>query len=359
MHGCDLTPAARMIDSDRCEGPVVPRTMSLMSTSLSAADGSSSPGELERALEAHRTELTGYCYRMLGAGSEAEDAVQETMVRAWRSIDGFEGRSSLRSWLYRIANNVCIDMMRSPQRRARPMDLGPSSVTAEVVLGPQSPENVFVQPIADDRVIDVHGDPAEVTEARESIRLAFIAALQHLPPRQRSALILCEVLKWQATEAAELLDTSVASINSALQRARATLGAQRGAPLDPNVGPDQEALLARYVDAFERYDIEQLVTLLRDDVVLSMPPWEVWLVGPDELAAWFLGPGIECQHGKLLPLQVNGTAGFGNYHRVADGVWEPWAIQVIEVSGGRIAGHHNFLYPDAFADFGLPARIEA
>jgi RNA polymerase sigma-70 factor (ECF subfamily) len=337
----------------------VPRTMSLMSTSLPAAGGSSSPAELEHALEAHRTELTGYCYRMLGAGSEAEDAVQETMVRAWRAIDGFEGRSSLRSWLYRIANNVCIDMHRSPQRRARPMEMGPSTPTADVVLGPQHPEHMFVQPIADSRVIALDGDPADVAAARESIRLAFVAALQHLPSKQRSVLILCEVLRWPAIEVAELLDTSVASVNSALQRARSTLATVQGEPLDPTVDPSQQALLNRYVDAFERYDIDELVKLLRDDVVLSMPPWDVWLVGPTELAGWFLGQGIVCEHGRLLPVEVNGTAGFGNYHFVRPGLWEPWAIQVIEVAGGKITGHHNFLYPELFAEFGLPPRLEA
>ena len=315
--------------------------------------------DLDQALESHRRELTGFCYRMLGSGSEAEDAVQETMVRAWRAIDSFEGRSSLRSWLYRIANNVCVDMVRSPQRRARPMEMGPSTKTADVVLGDQRSENVFVRPIADDRVIALDADPAEVAAARESIRLAFIAALQHLPARQRSALILCEVLRWQATEVAELLDTTVASVNSALQRARATLGGLQSETLDANVGPDNEALLERYVDAFERYDIPALVSLLREDVVLSMPPWDVWLRGPQELADWFLGEGIVCQHGRLIPIDVNGTAGFGNYHRVAEGVWEPWAIQVIEVAGGQIVGHHNFLFPDSFPDFGLPMRLEA
>ena len=330
-------------------------------SSAPQADGRAVPtdgAELEAALEAHRRELTGFCYRMLGAGSEAEDAVQETMVSAWRAIDGFEGRSSLRTWLYRIANNVCIDMVRSPQRRARPMEMGPSTATADVVLGPQSPENLFVQPILDSRVIATDGDPADVATARESIRLAFVAALQHLPSRQRSVLILCEVLRWQATEVAELLDTSVASVNSALQRARATLASLRGEALDPTVDPDQQALLASYVDAFERYDIPRLVGLLRDDVVLSMPPWETWLQGPQELAGWFLGQGIVCKDGRLLPIDVNGTAGFGNYHYVGPGLWEPWAIQVIEVAGGKIVGHHNFLYPESFAEYGLPPRIE-
>ena len=331
-----------------------------MTTPQLAADGAPIPtgSDLEVALEGHRRELTGFCYRMLGAGSEAEDAVQETMVRAWKAIEGFEGRSSLRSWLYRIANNVCIDMQRSPQRRARPMDMGPSTRTADAVLGDQRTEDTFVQPIADGRVIDTGGDPAEVAAARESIRLAFVAALQHLPARQRSVLILCEVLRWQATEVAELLDTTVASVNSALQRARATLAASVGEPLDATVGPEQEELLDRYVDAFERYDIPALVALLRDDVVMSMPPWDLWLQGPEEMAAFFLGPGIHCQDGRLLPIEVNGSPGFGNYHQVAPGVFEPWGIQVLEVADGKIVGHHNFLYPEMFPEFGLPMRIE-
>jgi RNA polymerase sigma-70 factor (ECF subfamily) len=315
-------------------------------------------GDVERALESYRRELSGFCYRMLGAGSEAEDAVQETMIRAWRSIDRFEGRSSLRSWLYRIANNVCLDMVRSPQRRARPMELGPSRHTAEVKLGAPLTEDTFVQPIADERVIDLDGDPADVAAARESIRLAFVAALQHLPARQRSVLILCEVLRWQASEVAELLDTSVASVNSALQRARATLAQSQGEPLDAPSDPEQQALLTRYIEAFESYDMSKLVGLLRDDVVLSMPPYDVWFKGTDELVAWFTGPGIVCENGRLIPVNVNGTAGFGNYHFVKPGLWEPWAIQVIEVAGGKITGHHNFLYPELFAEFGLPPRIE-
>src|SRR4051812_937835 len=179
---------------------------------------------IELDLEVHRRELTGYCYRMLGSGFEAEDAVQETMVRAWKNLDRFEGRSSLRSWLYRIATNVCLDMVQGPQRRARPMDLGPAS-TADSHLAPRLPQQVWVQPVPDARVLPIDGDPAEVAAARDSVRLAFVAALQHLPPKQRAVLILREVLRWQATEVAELLDTTVASVNSALQRARATLAA--------------------------------------------------------------------------------------------------------------------------------------
>jgi RNA polymerase sigma-70 factor (ECF subfamily) len=313
--------------------------------------------DLDHEMKAHRRELTGYCYRMLGSGAEAEDAVQETLVRAWKAIDRFEGRSSVKSWLYRIANNVCIDMLRAPQRRARPMDLGPSSTVDAAVLRPQA-ENTFVQPIADERVIDTGADPADVSAARESIRLAFVAALQHLPARQRAVLILCEVLKWQATEAAELLETSVASVNSALQRARATLGSLEVDQLDSTVDPEHEALLGRYVDAFERYDMTALAKLLRDDVVISMPPHDLWLQGTENVIGWMAGPGHACAGSKLQPVAANGTAGFGSYKPAGPGRWEPWALQVIEVIDGRISGHHNFLYPELFAEFGLPPHLE-
>src|SRR3954466_12876974 len=241
------------------------------------------PTAVERGFEQHRTELTAYCYRMLGSSFEADDAVQETMVRAWRAIDGFEGRSSLRSWMYRIATNVCFDMLRSSQRRARPMDLGPSSTT-DAFDGAQLPEHTWLTPVPDGQVFEDPSDPAEVIVERETIRLAFVNALQHLPARQRAVLILREVLRWQAAEVAELLETSVASVNSALQRARATL-----AECDlehasvASVSPAQQELLARFVDAFERYDIPALVTLLRDDVVMSMPPYEIWLQRADEV----------------------------------------------------------------------------
>jgi RNA polymerase sigma-70 factor (ECF subfamily) len=283
--------------------------------------------------------------------------VQETLVRAWKAIDRFEGRSSVRSWLYRIATNVCVDMLRSPQRRARPMDLGSSSSLEAAVLRPQ-PENTFVQPIANSRVIADDGDPADVATARESIRLAFVVALQHLPARQRAVLILREVLRWQATDVAELLDTSVASVNSALQRARATLASIDVERLDTTVDPEHEALLARYVDAFERYDMTALAKLLRDDVVISMPPHDLWLQGTDNVIGWMVGPGQGCAGSKLLPVAANGTAGFGSYKPAGEGRWEPWALQVIEVKDGRISGHHNFLYPELFAEFGLPAFLE-
>lgn len=316
------------------------------------------PDDLDAVFDAHRRELTGYCYRMLGGRSEADDAVQETLVRAWRAYDRFEGRSSVRSWLYRIATNVCLDMLRSPQRRALPMDLGPSTRVADAALGPHRSPETFVLPIADRDVLDLDADPAEVAVARESVRLAFIAALQHLGPKPRAALILCDVLRFPAAEVASLLDTTVASVNSALQRARATLADRRGEALDDALDPHHADLLARYVDAFERYDMDAIAALLRDDVVLSMPPYDLWLQGTDELLAWFVGPGAGCRGAKLVPMWINGTAGFGNYRCSGPGRWEPFAIQVIEVAGGRITGHHNFLYPQHFAAFGLPPRIE-
>jgi RNA polymerase sigma-70 factor, ECF subfamily len=310
-------------------------------------------------LEPFRRELTGYCYRMLGSSFEAEDAVQETMVRAWRNADRFEGRSALRSWLYRIATNVCLDQLRGRKRRASPMDMGPS-VPADSPLGPRLPAHTWVGPVPDERVLDLEGDPADVASARESIRLAFVAALQKLPARQRAVLILREVLRWQATEVADLLETSVASVNSALQRARATLADQteESVPAKP-IDAEQEELLARYVDAFERYDITALVALLHDDAVMSMPPYQLWLRGPEEMAKFFAGTGAKCENSRLVPVFANGMAAFGCYNSDPAGGYTPWAIQVIEVADGRIVGHHNFLGPELFPVFGLPDRIAA
>ncbi len=309
-------------------------------------------------LEGHRRELTAYCYRMLGSGFDAEDAVQEAMVRAWRAGAGFEGRSSVRSWLYRIATNVCLDMLRGRQRRARPMELGPSSPPVESSLEALLPEGSWVSPIADDRVLPPEADPAEVAVARDSIRLAFVAALQHLPARQRAALLLCDVLRWQAAEAAELLGTSVAAVNSALQRARATL-ASAGADAGPAaVDTGQRALLARYVDAFERYDIDNLVRLLHEDAVQSMPPYAMWLRGAGDIGRFMLGPGAGCRGSRLIPKAANGCPAFGHYKPDPEGGHAPWALQVLEISGNRIAGIHSFLDAERlFRAFGLPARL--
>ena len=313
---------------------------------------------LRTAFEQHRRELTGYCYRMLGSPAEAEDAVQDTLVKAWQSFARFEGRSSLRSWLYRIAHNVCIDMHRSPQRRARPMEMGPSERAADIVLGPQLEEHRFLQPARDDAVLDLSGDPAEVAAARESVRLAFVAALQHLPAKQRSVLLLCDVLRMPAAEVAELLETSVASVNSALQRARATLETRRSEPLDTRLDPAHQALLGRYVEAFEAYDIPTVVALMREDAVLSMPPWPHWIQGRDDIGWWMLGPGIGCKGSRLVPVDVNGTAGYAAYKPAPDGRLEPWAIQVIEVADGRIVSHHNFIGGELFARFDLPDSLD-
>ena len=293
---------------------------------------------------------------MLGSLFEAEDAVQEMMVRAWRGLDSFEGRSAVRSWLYRIATNVCLDLLRGRQRRALPVDLGPAS-TADSFQGSTLPEHSWVQPIPDARILPDDGDPAELAVLKETIRLAFITALQHLPPKQRAVLILREVLRWQASEVAELLETSVASVNSALQRARATLAA-RDMSHAPAVDAEQRALLARYVEAFERYDISSLVSLLHDDAVMSMPPYDFWLHGPVELGRWFLGEGRGCRGSRLVATAANGCAAFGSYRPDGNGSYRPWAVQVIEISGDRIIGHHNFLDTALFAAFGLPARLE-
>ena len=304
-------------------------------------------------LEAYRPELTGYCYRMLGSAFEAEDAVQDTMVRAWRGHDRFEGRSALRSWLYRIATNVCLTMLSSAQRRVRPMDLGPAGSGRATEAGEPRPEQIWVGPVPDGRVLPEVADPAEVVAARDSIRLAFVAALQHLPPKQRAVLILREVLAWSAQEVADLLDTSVPSVNSALQRARATIATvdEPGKPLDD----EQKSLLTRYVKAFEAYDLEALTTLLHEDATLSMPPLPLWLRGHDDIQAWMAGTGSGCRGSRLVPVTANGTAAFGQYR--SDGA-EPWALIVLELSGERIAAVNNFLdTARLFPLFGLPPRL--
>jgi RNA polymerase sigma-70 factor (ECF subfamily) len=318
------------------------------------------PDELEGRLEQHRRELTAHCYRMLGSPFEAEDAVQETLIRAWRSYDRFEGRAALRSWLYRIATNVCLDFLSGRERRARPMDLGPAR-SPELANLNALPETTWIQPIPDSAVAP-EGDPADVAVARESIRLAFVAALQHLPPRQRATLILCEVLRWQASEVAELLETSVASVNSALQRARATLAAtdlssEAAAPLDA----EHHALLARYVEAFERYDIDALTSLIHEDATQSMPPYDLWLRGRDHIFEWWFGPGIGCRGSRVIPtVAANGSPAFGQYKPSPDRGYEPWALQVLELSGDRIAELTFFLDTDTlFPLFGLPARLDA
>ena len=316
-------------------------------SSLTAA-----PSELDLRLEQYRAELIGYCYRMLGSPFEAEDAVQETFIRAWRGFDRFEGRASLRSWLYRIATNVCLDMLGGKERRVRPMDLGPAREPIAENL--DTPEVTWIEPIP---------DPADAVVSRETIRLAFVAALQHLPPRQRAVLVLCEVLRWKASEVAELLETSVASVNSALQRARATLEATDVSALDtpPSVDAADAELLARYVAAFEAYDMEALTSLIHEDATQSMPPYDLWLSGRDDILSWWVGPGIGCRGSRVIPtVAANGAPAFGQYKPSDDGGYEPWALQVLEIVDGRIVELTFFLDTDrVFPPFGLPARLES
>ncbi|HEX6129124.1 MAG TPA: sigma-70 family RNA polymerase sigma factor [Candidatus Limnocylindria bacterium] len=325
------------------------------------APDQAAPQEVAARLEAHRSELTGYAYRMLGSSFEADDAVQETMLRAWRNIGQFEGRAALRSWLYRIATNVCLDMLGSRQRRARPMDLA-SAGRAEGPLGETLPEVNWLEPIPDGRVVPSSGDPAEVALARESVRLAFMAALQHLPPRQRAVLILREVLRWRASEVAELLDTSVASVNSALQRARATLSEAQRRP-DHTAPPEamdaeHRALLERYVDAFERYDMAALTALLHEDAHWNMPPYALWLQTHADIVGFCMGMGIGCEGSRLVQTVANGSPAFGQYKPAPDGGHSAWSLQVLELSGDQIAGITFFLDVERlFPLFGLPLRL--
>ena len=312
-------------------------------------------------LEQHRRELTAYCYRMLGSPFEAEDAVQDTLLRAWRGFERFEGRAAVRSWLYRIATNVCLDMVKGRERRARPMDLGPAR-SPDGPIGATLSEATWIEPVPDGLVVP-EGDPADVAMSRETIRLAFVAALQHLPPRQRAVLILREVLGWKATEVAQLLDTSVASVNSTLQRARATLDARSvsASELSPSLDESAQELLSRYVEAFERYDMEALTSLIREDAAQSMPPYELWLSGRDDILRWWVGPGAGCRGSRVLPAPAaNGSPAFGQYKPSATGGYDPWALQVLEIADGRIVEFTFFLDTERlFPLFGLPARLES
>ncbi len=333
------------------------------STATSSVPGGVAPADLEPRLAAHRGELTGYCYRMLGSAFDAEDAVQETLLRAWRGIDGFEGRSALRSWLYRIATNVCLTMLEGRSRRARPMDLSASAwEPVEASLAARRPEDTWLEPMVDARVLPEAGDPADVAVARESVRLAFVAALQHLPPRQRAVLVLREVLRWRAEEVAELLGTTTASVNSALQRARATLATRPDvdappAPLDAR----HQRLLDEYVAAFESYDMQRFVALLADDVTQNMPPFELWLEGADDVVAWMRGPGRQCEGSVLKPVALNGGPAFAHWKPIGPGgSLVPFALQALELRDGRIHRITSFLDTRLWDLFGIdrtpPAR---
>ncbi|MFQ6324935.1 sigma-70 family RNA polymerase sigma factor [Nocardia sp. CWNU-33] len=327
-------------------------------TDLSGNTAGLAPDVLS-SFEGHRRELCAYAYRMLGSSFEAEDAVQETFTRAWKSYDSFEGRASLRSWLYRIATNVCLDMIDGPQRRARPMDLsGPSRPDTPLPMA--QPDYVWIEPIPN--ALAFGSDPAEHASAKDTLRLAFVAACQHLPATQRAILIMREVLRFSASETAEALTMSPASVNSALQRARATMSKVQPTTTDTydETNEDQRKLVDNFVKAFEAYDMDTLTTLLKADVALSMPPIELWISGPENVAAFMLGTGQTCRNARMVRLEgANGLPAFGHYKPSEEpGVWMPWSITVLELDGAAIAGLNFFLDTEKlFPLFGLPPEL--
>ncbi|MHA6693413.1 sigma-70 family RNA polymerase sigma factor [Homoserinimonas sp. A520] len=314
------------------------------------------PLPFEAQVDSYRRELIAYCYRYFGCYGEAEDAVQETMMRAWQRAHEFEGRSSLRTWLYAIATNICLDMKRAPQRRSLPTDFSlpghtrndPSSLTTRA-------EATWVGPIADSYLPST-ADPADVAAMRESIRLAFVATLQLLPPRQRVILILRDVLAWSSQECADLLEASVAAVNSALARARATM-VKRDHETHTTQFEYDEQLLMNYVDAFESYDVDRLVALLAEDAVFTMPPFELWLRGAAEIERWWQGPGEICRNSRTIPTRANGQPAVAVYHDRGGGVWEPFAIHLVDFVDGRIASITHFMGPAVFDEFGLPSHV--
>lgn len=313
----------------------------------------------EVVLEQYRPALTGHCYRMLGSVVDAEDAVQEAMLRAWKGMDDFAQRSSLKTWLYRIATNVCLDMLKATSRqRLRPLEvsLEPAVVVDGMPL-PQRPREQWVEPIPDAMAIPAEddSDPEERAILRESIRLAFVAALQYLPPRQRAVLLLTQVLGWSAAETAENLDMTVPAVNSALQRARATLEARNPAVVPRKLSHEQARLLAKYVEAFERYDVNALSSLLHEEVTMSMPPYELWLRGRDSFARWFRNQGIGCKGSRLVPVEACGTRAFAQYRQ---GGAQPWALIILEMDGSSITSQTSFLDVETlFPRFGLPMQL--
>ncbi|MFL5563179.1 MAG: sigma-70 family RNA polymerase sigma factor [Gemmatimonadaceae bacterium] len=311
-------------------------------------------------LEQYRPALTGHCYRMLGSVVDAEDAVQEAMLRAWKGMEKFEERSSLKTWLYRIATNVCLDTLAASNRqRLRPLEISdhPATVSDDMMLTQRSREH-WVEPIPDAMALPAGDDvnPEERALLRESIRLAFVAALQYLPPRQRAALLLTQVLSFSAAETAETLDMSVAAVNSALQRARATLDTRNPAVVPRELSAEQERLVARYVEAFERYDVAALTTLLHDDATLSMPPYELWLQGHESIARWLSTFGIGCKGSRMVAVEAcGGTPAFAQYR---DGGATPWALVMLDLEGDRITSMTSYLDVETlFPRFGLPMRL--
>jgi RNA polymerase sigma-70 factor (ECF subfamily) len=311
-------------------------------------------------IEAQRKPLTGHCYRMLGSAMDADDAVQETIIRAWKSFHQFDGRSSLRTWLYRIATNVCLDEIAKRGRRSRPIEEGPPDRSGSPSLDRlvQRPRTHWIEPIADDYAIATDADPSERAIMRQSIRLAFVAALQHLAPKQRAVLILMEVLEWSAAEVAETLETSVAAVNSALQRARGSLASRNKS--EAELSASQQGLLDRYVAAFERYDVDELVSLLQTDATFCMPPYELWLQGPEAVRTWMLGMGSGCRGSRLVATQACGSPAFAQYRANPEGGHKAWALIVLELAGEQIEGVNTFLDTETiFPRFDLPMVLPA
>ena len=309
----------------------------------------------ERALEAHRVALRGHCYRMLGSVSEAEDALQDALVKAWQRRDQWEGRAPLRAWLQRIATRVCLDHLESRTRRCLPWNLGPPAASLEA---PLVAREGWLEPMPDALVVPDDADPAERVILRQSIRLAFLAALQHLPGRQRAALLLTEVLGWSVADVAECLESSVPAINSALQRARATLAERRPSTLDAAATtPEQDRIVARYVEAFERYDMAALAEVIRADATMQMPPFDLWLRGLDDIQAWLVGRGAACRGSRLVPVEASGSPSFAQYKPDPAGGFSAWSLIVLELEGLHIVGIHHFLDTAAlFPRFGLPLQ---
>ena len=320
--------------------------------------GSTADDLLERA-RPYRNELLAHCYRMLGSVHDAEDLVQDTYLRAWRASDRFEGRSSLRTWLYRIATNACLTAIEQRGRRPLPSGIGAPSDPEQAVK--EMPEVPWLEPIPDAMLGgDQPSDPASVVVSKSSMRLALVAALQHLPPRQRAVLLLRDVLKWRAAEVAELLDSTTASVNSALQRARAQL--DQVAPVEEELteptDPAMRELLDRYAAAFEKSDVTAIVDLFKEDAVWEMPPFPEWFRGRDDIVRLI---GNQCpigpDQGLMLPTSANGQPAFGLYNLQADGSYHPFHIQVLTLHKGQVA-HVGAFFGDAlFAAFGLPEVV--
>jgi RNA polymerase sigma-70 factor (ECF subfamily) len=324
--------------------------------------GATAPPISEVLLNEHRVALTGHCYRMLGSAAEADDAVQETLLRAWRGLSGFDGRASLRTWLYRIATNVCLDAIADRKRRQRPVLCREVGCIDEDLTA--LPADHWIEPIPDLQAVPTDVDPAQQAALRQSIRLAFVAALQHLPPRQRAVLLLADVLDLSASEIADSLAMSVAAVNSALQRARATMASRDISPSQPppSLSPADELLVSRYVQAFERYDMDALLQLLHDEVTLSMPPYTLWLRGHESVRAWMLGRGAGCRGSRLLPTAACGLPAFGQYRAAVPGPgYQAWSLIVLEYDarGARITALNHFLdTANLFPRFGLPLTLD-